>query len=336
MALRFIDSFDHYSSSELLAKWTRTAGGGGPSVVAGGRHGNRLEFSPNRLLYKTLDEQSTWIVGLAIFMPSVLASDFLQIVDSGTTHVDVRVNASGNLTVTRAGTLLGTGAAVLSASVWYFVELKTTIHDSSGVVELRLNGVPQVTLSGIDTRNGANAWANEIGLVWNGAFGSVFFVDDLYVCDANGSVNNTFVGDCQVEAHLPNGNGNSSQFDGSDGNQIDNYLLVDETAPDGDTTYVESGDVGDKDTYAFTNVSGTAAGTVAGLQMLARARKTNTGNRKLDLVARHSATEEDSASEHALSTSYEYLREIRETKPGGGAWTLSDIDGAEFGVKVAV
>jgi hypothetical protein len=35
-----------------------------------------------------------------------------------------------------------------------------------------------------------------------------------------------------------------------------------------------------------------------------------------------------------LTTDYIYLPDIRETKPGGGAWTITDVNNAEFGIKI--
>jgi len=107
---------------------------------------------------------------------------------------------------------------------------------------------------------------------------------------------------------------------------------VDETTPNDDTDYVESGTAGDKDTYTYTNLTPTA-GTVYGVQILPYVRKTDAGARSIKSIARHSGTEVD-GPEQVLGTSFVYARDIREAKPGGGAWSISDVNGAEFGVKV--
>jgi hypothetical protein len=156
--------------------------------------------------------------------------------------------------------------------------------------------------------------------------------DDLYVCDGTGSAPaNDFLGDCRVEAIFPSGNGNSSVLVGSDGNSTDNYLLVDEAAPN-TTDYVESSTVTDKDTYAYGNLAATT-GTVFGVQPVPFAAKTDAGTRSIVSVARVSATEVDSAAK-TLSTTYTYYPDVREAKPGGGAWAIGDVNGAEFGVKI--
>lgn len=340
--LRFCDSFDHYATAQIGQKWT-TLGAGG-SIAAGGRHGSRLQLlSATGAVTKTLDAQQTWIVGVAIFSadvgsPSTNPTGIIALLDAGTVQMDVRMNDATNrqLTITRNGTVLATGTTSLALSTWYFIEFKVFIHDTTGTAELKINGVTELSLTNVDTKNTANASANAVRLGAAGASSggtqATWLFDDFYVCDGQGATNNNFLGDVRVEAIFPDGNGNSSQMLGSDGNSTDNYLLVDEATPNDDTDYVSEDTVDQKDTYAYGSVT-PGSGTVHGVQVLPYARKTDAGARSIKSVARVSGTEEDSATK-VLSMSYLYLSDIRETKPGGGAWSISDVNGAEFGVKL--
>lgn len=335
MALRFMDSFDHYATADLPSKYQQQAGS--PSINATGRFSNALVCGDVDRIVRTIDSQATWIVGAAVYMPNIThnSARLFTLIDSATGHLDVRWASDNSITVTRNGTVLGT-SSVLSHDTWYYFEFKGTIADAGGVAVLRINGVTEVNFSG-DTRNAANASADriQIGNATAGVLGSGLRFDDLYICDGTGSApTNDFLGDCRVQSRLPNGNGNSSQFDGSDGNTTDNYLLVDDATQDGDTTYVQSPDVGDKDTYAYEDLTPTS-GTVYGVQALPYARKTDAGARSICSVARLSGTETDSSNK-ALSTSYLYYPDIREAKPGGGSWSISDVNNAEFGQKVTV
>ena len=224
---------------------------------------------------------------------------------------------------------------VLSQDTFYYIELKVTISDSAGVIVLKINGATELNLTSQDTRNGGNATADTITLGAGGQNNSaaIFSYDDLYICDGTGSApDNDFLGDCRVEASLPSGNGNSSQLVGSDADSTNNYLLVDESAPNGDTDYVESSTVGNKDTYAMGNLASTS-GTVYGVQPVPVAKKTDAGSRSIVSVVRLSSTEVDSAAK-TLTSSYLILPDVRTTKPGGGAWTITDWNNAEAGVKV--
>lgn len=334
MALRFFDGFDHYPASEALHKWST----GDTDMQQGdaGRFGGvSLRLQGNRQRVKVLDAQGEWIVGFG-FQPGGSGScSIMAFLSGGTVQDDIFWNhGPGNLTIRRGGsTVVATGTKVLNAATWYYIEWRIVFHDTTGIAQVYVDSVLDINASGLDTNNAGGNTADRLR-VDGGGVAAADHVDDLYLCDATGSAPyNTFLGDCRVEAIYPNGNGNSSQLDGSDGNQVDNYLLVDETNSDDDTTYVESSDVGDKDTYAYGNVT-PASGTVHAVQILPWARKTDAGARSIVSVARHSGTEEDSAA-ITLPSSYTYVtQDIRTTKPGGGSWSISDVNNAEFGVKI--
>ncbi len=338
MSLLFCDSFDHYVTANILTKWPGSSianlvlsSGAARFGAAGFSH---LDNSGGGYLETTiLPVGDVHFIGFAYRPDNVGGSGtILGMRDGGSAQWELGQDASHHLYVSRNGTVLGTATSVLSNSVWYYVEVKVTIHNSSGTVDIRLNGVSDLSLTGQDTQNTANAFADTLRLGKNGNSCQWQF-DDLYVCDDAGSApTNTFLGDVRVEAILPSGNGNSSVLVGSDSNSTDNYLLVDEASPNSDTDYVESSTVGDKDTYAMGNVTPTT-GTVYGVQVIPFAKKTDAGTRSIVSVARLSGTEVDSAVK-VLSTSYQYLPDIREAKPGGGVWSITDVNNAEFGVKV--
>lgn len=254
---------------------------------------------------------------------------------SATVHVDIRHNTDGQLIVTRNGTLLGTGTTVFANSVWHHIEWWVEIHDTAGVIKVWVDGnpTPEINLSSQDTRNGGTGVVDRVYFFGsNISNSSRWNYTDLVIYDDLGGVNDTApLGDIRVKQILPSGNGNSSQWVGSDANSTDNYLLVDEVPRDDDTTYVESSVVGDKDTYAFGDLGVT--GSVLAVRTLMYAKKTDANVRQIATVARLSSTEVDGETE-TLTTDYAGYSEVRETKPGGGAWTASDVDSTEFGVKV--
>ena len=158
-------------------------------------------------------------------------------------------------------------------------------------------------------------------------------MDDLYWYATAGSMTHP-QGDVAVHLLLPSGNGNSSGMLGSDGNSTDNYLLVDEPGPNGDADYVSSDTPGVKDTYVMGDLIPTV-GTVLGVKAVLTARKDAAGAGAIQSVYRLSGTEVDGASV-ALTTSHaSYVDPIQTTKPGGGAWSIADVNAVEIGVKVA-
>ena len=340
MALRLMDSFDHYTGQgDRLTKWTADINASGNVEAGTGRFGSCWPNQNNsRSMYKQFDAQATWIIGAAIRVDTFTGVGDIPLfvfLDGGSRQVYVRIQANtGKLQVIReASNSLGVGSFIFSTNVWYFIEFKATINNTTGIAVVRVNGVTDINLSSQDTQATANATADQVALN-GGAIGTTGAnprYDDVYICDGTGS--DDFRGDHRIEALFPNGNGTTSQLVGQDANSTDNYLNVDETAPDGDTTYNESSTVNDKDTYAYTNLT-PGAGAIAAIQILPYARKTDAGVRSIKTVARHSGTEVDSA-DFTLATTYEYHEDIRTTKPGGGSWSVSDINAAEFGVKVS-
>ena len=339
MTLLFCDSYDHYTTPSQKYNEVTITGSGGTVSIGGsfGRFGSGMRInSPNGATGTArVDIPSTdvVIVGFAYRYTKAQAMELLRLQDAGTVHVNLAMDSSGRLYVARNGTPIGSVAANgLQLNVWHYIELKVLISDGSGTCAIRVNGVEVATNDlSADTRNGATAVVNQVVIYSSQTFSSAVDYDDFYVCDDNGSTNNDFLGDIRVQPIFPDGNGNSSQLVGSDGNSTDNYLLVDETDPN-DADYVESSTVGEKDTYTYGSLTPTA-GTVYGVQVMTRAAKTDAGARSVCSIARLSGTEVDSADK-TLSTTYQYLRDIRETKPGGGAWSISDVNSAEFGVKV--
>lgn len=339
--LRFCDSFDHYATADITEKWTTKTSS--PTITAsGGRRSTKSLQCPSASsgVTKTLDAQATWIIGVAVkpnTFPSTGAFALLGVLDAAAAQCDVRLKADGTLQITRNGTVLGTTAFALSLGVFCYVEFKVLISDTVGTAEVKVDGSSKLALTSQDTKSTANATANQIYLgdplgVSNSC--SVDF-DDLYVCDAAGSTNNTYLGDSRVDACLPSGNGNSSGLTGSDGNSTDNYLLVDDpSAPDDDTTYVEHATVSTKDTYAITDITHTPS-SIFGVQICANAKKDDAGTRSIATVTRSGGTDTDGATQ-ALSTAYLFYREIVEQDPNtSAAWLKAALNSAEFGIKVA-
>lgn len=334
MALLFCDSFDHYTTLAMKS-WSNL---GNSVIVSGGRFSsNCLRITQSGEAQRAIPAASTYVIGFAYQTTALPPTEglIMQLLDTGTGHVGLYLTSAGKLRVKRGTTQIGSdGTTLLSASTWYYLEFKVFLDDSTGTLTTRINGQNEHVLTSQDTKNTANAFATHLSF-YTTSFnsGNQTFRDDFYLLDGSGSAPmNDFLGDVRVEMKLPNANGNSSGFVGSDGNSTDNYLLVDETAPNDDTDYVVASANGTKDTYGYPDLDETS-GTVFGVQIVPDFRKADPGVGKLATVARLSATEEDSANKTATD-SYLMQPDFRPTKPGGGAWTIADVNAAEFGVKV--
>lgn len=350
MSLLFMDGFDHYATGDILEKWTQIIGTGGNAYAIGAYGRNSSNGLRVHSLNLAVAERpsitlapgdASFYIGFA-FMPEpnladLTANHIVQIGEGATAHVSLKLNTNGTLSVMRGtggGTTLGTTAFALSENTYYYVEIGGSIHDTTGAVTVRVNGDPKLTLTSVDTRNGATGvWdyvaIGGLDVVTNGDEAYWRF-DDLYVCDGTGSApHNTFLGDVRVISILPDGAGATTQFTPSAGS---NYQNVDEATPDDDTTYNASNTAGHKDTYTYGNVG--VAGTVHGVQACVSAKKTDAGTRTIAAVARPTSTDYDGTTQ-ALGTTYTYYRQIWALNPAtAAAWTTAEVDAAQFGAKV--
>lgn len=336
MALLFVESFDGYSTSETSARGWMISDGVLTIAAGAGRWGSNGGQFTNTKISKTIVSSPLVSGGVGFAFKKTTGSSMssftiFSITDGTTEQISIRTNASGVPTVNRSSTVLATGSTIMAMHTWYYIELKFTIDTTAGMIELRMNNAVEVaSTGGLNTQATANAsWS---GIYLTTGTGVTHVFDDIYLVDLTGSApTNDLLGDIRVEAIFPTGNGNSSGFVGSDGNSTDNYALVDE-APPSTSDYVGSGVPGAKDTYAFSNLS-SPDGTVYAVQTMPFAAKTDAGSRDIVTVARLSGTEEDGPT-MALGTQAIYRPDIRETKPGGGAWAIADVNAAEFGIKV--
>lgn len=345
MALLTMDSFDMLTSG-LLTRFSFISVGVGINTTNGRRSTQSLrsDGGSTRLATRSLGVNAATVVcGFAIKISSGISSGgyLFGFGDSGTPQMNLYLNANGTVSVRRGTTNLATSTDMISsAGVYQYLEFKV-VHSATGSYEVRLNGANILSASGVDTTNTANNYANQISFFnqtgqGTGGFsaGGAIDIDDLYVVDGTGSANNDFLGDRRVDCYFPNGNGNSSQLSGSDGNSTDNYLLVDEATPNDDTDYVHSSTSGQKDTYSFPNMSHTPS-AINGIQINMYAKRDDAGLRSICSVTRSGGADTD-GSARALSSGYLLLSQISEADPDTtAAWTQSGFDAAEFGSKVA-
>lgn len=336
MVARLIEGWESSTViADYLGKWTTTLGTGALGTSSG-RFGNGLRMSgTTSYVQRVLDNQATWVVGVAIRVGVIPTSPIsvITLIDGATVHAGIAVaDTTGLLQAFRAstGTVLGTSSVGLVLNTWAYVETKITINDTTGSVVVRLNGATVLNLTGIDTRNAGNASANTIRIGIAGGTMATDF-DDIYLFDATGSVNNDFAGDCRVEQLLPSGAGATTAWTPSAGA---NYACVDEVPPNADTDYVSSATAGQTDTYAFGDLSVASSGVVKAVQATVQARKDDAGSRSLALIARPGGTDRVGATQ-AVADTYATYPQVWDTNPDtAAAWTVAEVNASVFGARL--
>lgn len=341
MVMRFLDSFDYYATSDTTRKWTSKDGA--PTVQnTVVRNGiNSLQANSTHAVNLTLDAQASWVYGFGFRITTLsVAQRLIEFKDGATVQCSLRINTNGTLEVRR-----GTSTAVtdglstfsINTNVWFYIEMKVTIADSIAASScvVRVNEDVKITVAtGQDLKVSANATADNFKM-GNIAGGGTDYFDDIYICDGTGAVNNDFLGDVKVEVLLPDGNGTTNQFTGSDADSTDNYLHVDETDTDDDTSYVEHDTVGEIDLYTFDDISLGTPQTIHGLQINNIVKKDDAGSRTIRAVTRPVATNYFGGSKSPSDGSYSNERHVYDVSPETSvAWTESEINGTEFGIEI--
>lgn len=348
MTAILFDGFDHGDTTD---RWTGNAGSAHTTIKRTGTRSWQQGTGMTYRVFSATEEDDTMYCGFAFWAENGVDITICTLSsDLGTTHqvglrlmrnirgweirrgVDPRFGAVGS-----AGTeLVAALPNVWFHNSWHYVEFGAHIHDTTGWVEMRQDGITRMRFDG-DTRNGGtDALIDQVTFANLTNAGSLFY-DDVYVLNEQGSVNNSWLGDTRCYPLYPNGNGTSSTpLSGSDGNSTDNYLLVDEVGPPDITDYVFSQTDGDQDTYTFEDLPVTL-GTIRGVEVRMHAAKDDTGTKQIRAITRRSGTD-SFGPDHTLAAVplYQTHHDIDELDPhaGPGSWTISNINSTEWGVEV--
>lgn len=347
MAVVAIDGFDSYNgggvSPGVQARWNAT---GNALTLATGRFGGQgLVHAAASTGYGKLFLPSAYAsttFGCAIkattFQTTAGSVKPIWILwgSSGTvTQVGILINMNGAIeayrqTSTTAGTLLGTSANnVVILNTWHYMEVETTISDTVGVVNVYIDGVSVLALTGQDTRNGSPTTVDTLSYgqhVGNTGAG-VTVMDDLYVTDSA-----TKLGERRVETLVPTADTATAAWTPSTGTS--HFAMVDEL-PANTTDYNSASVVGNTDRYTSAGLSSTPT-TIDAVDVVAYALKTDATARSIALQVKSGATTSD-GSNYALATSVTQNRRLLTTDPNtAAAWAAAAVNALEFGAKVTV
>lgn len=337
--LLLMEGFDAYHTSagvslytSLLRKWSLSHLASYYQSRAGRWAGISMECTDNDIYFHSRSlrtESDTVIVGFNAKWTALGNSPLWVVCFYGYTGAGPRLclTSGGELQIQdQNGTPIGTtSGANITAGVWSHVEVKM-VCGASGYAVVRVNGVTRLTTNTFDSRIGSETVYRHLNFR---GYPTVYF-DDIYCCDATGSVNNDFLGVKQVVALMPNAAGDSNQWTPSSG---DNYACVDER-PASDTDYVQSETVDHLDLYNVEAVSSLTGG-ICGVQINVVGKSTVDGMPwQLKLPFKGSA-QSDGDSVTLWSGTGQCVTRILETNPDTGLpWEISELNNAQFGLKL--
>ncbi len=358
MALLFCDGFDHYGLDE-----TNMTDGAYAEVEVSGIAKFTLSTVNPRTGTHALNKgtSTTWtaarrVLGGAKTTVGQAVAAYFDILPTGnrtyvlydfrdtanTVQISVAIQSTGIIEIYRgtvtAGTSLGaTAVPAVVAEAYQHIETLATFDDSVGAVEVRVNGVTVLSLTGVDTTESANQECSQVALVGgtNGtstAQGARTDFDDYFCYDDTGAFNNTFIGDRRVLTLFPDADTAQADWPPLAGSGFSN---INDADPDDDTSYIEAASGASPGLVSEFDMDDLPAGVsaISAVVLVNRMRKTDAGvaNVQPSLV---SGATEAAGTDHPLTEAYTYYHEVIEADPDTAApFTPAAVDNAKLKVE---
>jgi hypothetical protein len=339
MALLFVDGFDHYQTADFLRKWSGTETSFQTVSTTLGRRGGGCMIRPYNTFKNLNSTYSSLICGFACYIAewqgsSVTIPIGLVGFSSGLSNrVWMGASSAGELIIYNASnTQLGrTRPNVIQQGAWAYIEMKAVTGTTTGAVEVRVNGVTELTLTNVNISANTFASIAFTSLSLNvSQSSSGMRIDDVYVCDTSGATNNDFLGDCRVDAYYPTSEGTTQSWTPTPSGT--HYTTVDEV-PVSTTDYVESVTANAVELFGFNDLVNTPL-SIFGVQVNSCARKTDAGARSINNTARVAGANYY-GPDLTLSDTTNYRLSVFGTNPAtSAAWSKDEINATEFGVRL--
>lgn len=230
-----------------------------------------------------------------------------------------------NVGTSMSATVIKNGAIISPGLHWWCI---TAVHGSSSAGHLRLycDGTLMAEVAPDTLSSGTYAPPSSLRLYVgnsNASAESGCQIGDIVVTDTA-----ELIPESRVDVLVPDGT-TTAQWVGSDGNSVDNHLLVDDAGPALDTAdYVQSDTVGALDTYTIGNLPHAPA-SIQAVQVAAKAAKISGSDRTM-------AVQLNSAESTALNPGAGgTVSGVWDTDPAtGSAWTTSGVNGMTAGITI--
>src|SRR3990167_177041 len=340
MPRAFQESWDLYPDKEtagygLRSTWTNLGFDFDASVgeMAAGRFGGQGYTADTagglggaqRLIPST----NSIILGTAIKIASAPTDnkEILRII-SGTGAIQLRLwlDLLGRLHAgpSTASSVGNSDAIALRATTWEFMEIRYYLHDTLGIIQVKVNGDLILNLENVDTKGDASADIAGVQLIVHGTRYATF--DDVY-CDYDSLV---WVGEGRISEFYMNADTVDKDFTPSVG--TDNFATLDEVIAN-ITDYNSSSTPGALDLFthqamAFDPVN------IFSVQISMLAAKDEAGTRVMRSKLVTGATTQD-GPDRFLAQSFAFLRDIYETNPDTALpWTRITFNNAKVGYEL--
>lgn len=254
------------------------------------------------------------------YRTGALANDLIMALDdAGTLQCELRQLSTGELRITRNGTVLATSTNTLTTNNPYHIQVLLTVHNSAGTYEVKVDGtstgwIPAAT--GQNTRNGSNDYANRLRM-YAASFTALATGHRFAYLHVREGLSSSLP--ALVHVARPSG-------DGTDADWVGNYAAewynVGERWANDDQTFNQSG----TDTHKSSHVlQGTPSGTIYGVQASLLARQDAGSGHTIRAYLLIGGTRYYGAAQ-ALGATWARLVWVWPTNPDtSSAWVTADL-----------
>ena len=365
MALRFLYTGHGYNNTEFLTQQrsqldfdivfgasstSQTADGRFPGTVGytygtfsqlGAEQTTTLFFQPDGIVFTAVDFRAANVASER-FVTSLTDGRIIEGSSSPSTaytaagqFYTLATNISNFLTLRIGASVVGTGTINISVGVYYRITVEAKI-DAVGYVKVYVNGVLDIDYSG----NTTNSLSPILYRARTGS-GTPGIRGAYIVWDTAGSSGfNSLYTDFIPVQLLPDGAGSSTQ--GTPVGAANNWQCVDETFRNGTTDYVTLDVVtAQKDLYTYSAVG--LPGNVISVAMIPAANLATIGTARIKCETVSNGTPASTSASRILPniSAVAYGNslsgfEFPVNPDTNAAWTVAEIDAAEFGVSATV
>jgi hypothetical protein len=216
---------------------------------------------------------------------------------------------------------------------WHYVEMKVYSHSTNGTIEVRVNGVPVIDVSSVNTE-ATEGKATRIVFGSPSASGGSQYIryDDVYICDGTGNTNNDFLGDVAVRTLIPDGDDTTQFANTGNVSKSTHYEEVNMLEASFSTDWVSDSTSGNRDIFTFNNATetydeiyGVVGWTYAQYETSAETYR---------MVCDSNGTEEESTNITANSSWKNDLFILEEDPDTSNSWNQSSINAIKFGFEL--
>lgn len=372
MTLRHLDGFEGQRDVALFAR-SYASTSGTIASQSGQRIGNAI--ASNNLVVRTFDlldggaDQNVWVIGFAFratstgWSNSATTHPYFAFRNAGGEQIRLEIapsvqsfpgGSNYKIRVVRGSTTLATSVQTFNGAnadgSWTYFEFKVTVRTSTnGSFSARYhdkkNRNQTVTWdaanTGVNTANQGADGADRAEMSLSNNNTVTLALDNVYILDGAGSVNNDMIGEVEIEAMDVSSNGDTVQWltNGGAASLEDAWnesAIVQSTAED--DSRVSSYSVGQISLATLTNPVFLRNVAIVGTQMRVFARMEASGTRDIQHFYRKTTgtpAQVGTKITTLSSTTIVCSTDTRETDPNtSAAWVVADLDGLQVGVEL--